>query len=208
VSNIVRLVESRSSDRLAAEWDQLASHREELIASGRDLSYHHVLLPSLTELLGSLAAGGRVLDAGCSTGMFLSQLADEHSEVDFLGIDPSANSIGIARARRPDLANCDFRVMTVEQLAASSRGEFTAIIANMLLQNVASFGDVMAACASLLAPGGTFVFAVPHPVSGLGTGVTTASPGFATTVRPGSRFPTEPHSPWNPTCAPPTHIGR
>ncbi len=55
--------------------------------------------------------------------------------------------------------------MAVEELLAdSSRDQlFDVIIANMLLQNVASFDDVVAACAKLLAPGGKFVFAVPHP---------------------------------------------
>lgn len=161
-----RLVSSRSSDWLAAEWDVMAPYRDELINSGRDLSYRHILLPSLTELLvNSLRPGSRVLDVGCGTGTFLDRLAADYPDNEFVGIDPSSNSIGIAKSRRQPRSNCDFRAVSVEEFAEESSGslKFDAVIANMLLQNVASFDEAMRACVSLMAPGGRFVFAVPHP---------------------------------------------
>jgi 2-polyprenyl-3-methyl-5-hydroxy-6-metoxy-1,4-benzoquinol methylase len=159
-------VRAQARERLAAEWDEVAPHREELIASGRDLSYRYILLPSLTNLIGDgLKGGQRVLDAGCGTGTFLTHLAAAHPQVEFVGIDPSVTSVEIAKEHRDPLPNTEFRTLAVEELLAdSSTGHlFDVVIANMLLQNVASFDDVVAACAKLLTPKGIFVFAVPHP---------------------------------------------
>lgn len=165
--NVARSVRPRTSRLLVDEWDRLAHYREELISSGRDLSYRYILSPGIKQLLdGKLADGGRILDVGCGTGTFVTSLASVHPAVDFVGIDPSPKSIDIAKARRDSLANCEFRAISVEDLAreeAMRSGRYSSIIANMLLQNVADFPAVLQACRTLLDPDGVFVFAIPHP---------------------------------------------
>jgi 2-polyprenyl-3-methyl-5-hydroxy-6-metoxy-1,4-benzoquinol methylase len=160
-------VQSRTRTWLVDEWDRIAPYREDLISSGRDISYRYILSPSIARLLdGRLVTGRRVLDAGCGTGTFIAALAREHPAVDFVGIDPSATSIDIAKTRRENLANCEFRVMSVEDLAheePARLGGYDAVIANMLLQNVADFSAVLQACSALLNRDGIFVFAIPHP---------------------------------------------
>ncbi len=162
----VEVVQPRSDSQLAEEWDRIGPHRDALIASGRDLSYRHILLPSLLELLSeSLVSGCNVVDAGCGTGTFISELAMTYPDMNFTGIDPSSVSIKTAMDRRKRLPNCEFKVTSVERLATTLSGppSFDAVIANMLLQNVASLADVLKSCGSLLKPRGVFVFAVSHP---------------------------------------------
>jgi ubiquinone/menaquinone biosynthesis C-methylase UbiE len=161
----LRLVSPRSRDELAAEWDGLAEHREELISEGRDLSYHHILLPRLKELAAQwVVPGARIIDVGCGTGTFVAQLAKENPQTRFLAIDPSEMSIEVARSRRARLDNLEFQAAAVEDVSAHGPDrEFGLVIANMLFQNVASIDDALASCAELLGKGGALVFAIPHP---------------------------------------------
>jgi SAM-dependent methyltransferase len=159
-------VSARTSDQLAAEWDELAEQREGLISEGRDLSYRYILLPRLRELsVKRLEGSCRVLDAGCGTGTFVWELADAYPKGAFLAIDPSERSVEIAREKRGPLDNLTFRSMAVESLVheAGHAGSYDLVIANMLLQNVASLPDVLAACSRLLKDDGALIFAIPHP---------------------------------------------
>lgn len=162
----IKLVQPRLSPDLAQEWDKIAPHRDELITTGRDLSYRHILLPCMIKLLaGQVDQDGKVLDAGCGTGTFITHLAAREPATQFVGIDPSTVSIEVAESQREKLANCQFYAQPVEDFAKdpSNGASFDAVIANMLLQNVARLDDVLAACSSLLKPAGVFVFAVAHP---------------------------------------------
>ena len=162
----VEVVDPRSSVQLAEEWDKIGPHRDALIASGRDLSYRHILLPSLLELLSESLTGGHcILDVGCGTGTFISELATNYPNINFTGIDPSTVSIKTAMDRRQARPNCEFKVMSVEDLGSTLKEPFyfDAIIANMLFQNVANLSDVLKSCGSLLKPTGILVFAVSHP---------------------------------------------
>jgi SAM-dependent methyltransferase len=165
-STDARPVPPRSRAELAAEWDRLAAHREELISEGRDLSYRHILLPSLRALgRDSLGRGRRALDVGCGTGAFVAELAAENPEADFLAIDPSPESIRLARLRRLSAGNLRFSAVAVEEVAARAANlrTFDLVIANMLFQNVSELGPVLKACADLLSPAGALIFALPHP---------------------------------------------
>lgn len=161
----LRRVAPRSREQLAAEWDGLAEHRDELIAGGRDLSYHHILLPHLKELADQrIVSGSRIVDVGCGTGTFAAQLAKENPHADFLAIDPSEKSIAVARKRRTPLENLDFRAVGVEELSGNGEtGSFDLVIANMLLQNVASIDEALSSCSALLGERGALIFAIPHP---------------------------------------------
>src|SRR6266478_467554 len=59
---------------LALEWDQLAEERHRQIASGEDLSFEHVLVPTTLRLLED-ANNALVLDIGSGTGDFTARLA-------------------------------------------------------------------------------------------------------------------------------------
>jgi len=162
----IKLVDKQTDEGLAAEWDKLAPYREELISSGRDLSYHRILSPSLRSMLTDLAEfPARVLDVGCGTGKFLETLAIDNPTGRFVGIDPSSTSINVATSRPKPSDNIEFRACSAEDFATddSRHGTYDGVIANMLLQNVADLDDVLAACRLLLKAGGVFIFAISHP---------------------------------------------
>jgi SAM-dependent methyltransferase len=159
-------VGARDGRQLAAEWDKVAADRDEVIAEGRDLSYVHILLPVLRQLSGDwLADNGRVLDVGCGTGKLATELAKDNPQCSVTGIDPSVQSIDIARAKRSTRKNLLFRDESIEDFVADrqNHGSFELVIANMLFQNVSSLPDALNACAQVMTGDGALVFAVPHP---------------------------------------------
>ena len=157
-----RKVSVRTREELAHEWDQVAAYRDRQIEQGRDLSYLHVLLPSITELLP--ARYSSVLDVGCGTGYFTGALAKESRDVAVTGIDPIAASIEIARQRCAHLDNVELHALSVEAFAErQAPGTFDVVIANMVLENVACLTEFLAATRRLVAPGGRFLIAIPHP---------------------------------------------
>lgn len=160
-----RPVEARSAEQLASEWDRVAADRDQLIAEGRDLSYSHILIPALLQLSAKwLVPSAQILDAGCGTGKFASELATDHPNSSVVGVDPSQLSITIARSNRPPADNLRFERGCLEDFVRGDEEDsYDLVIANMLLQNVSSLSSVLDACTRALTPGGAMVFAVPHP---------------------------------------------
>jgi SAM-dependent methyltransferase len=143
----------------------VAADRDQVISEGRDPSYSKVLMPALRRLgVAWLIPDSRVLDAGCGTGRFASELSIDHPQSQVVGVDPSCLSVDIARMKRPGGGNLSFRQATVESFVAQIEPHtFDLVIANMLLQNVSSLSTALNACATALARDGALVFAVPHP---------------------------------------------
>ncbi|WP_405646217.1 class I SAM-dependent methyltransferase [Streptomyces sp. NBC_00019] len=161
----MRKVESQGSERLAEEWDKLAADRDALISEGRDLSYHHILLPALHGLSAStLEKAGRILDVGCGTGKLAAELAERYPRCEVVAIDPSPRSIDIACSKGDSFEDVTFHCASIEDYSASMESpSFDLVIANMLFQNVASMPDALKGCVEVMKPGGTLVFAVAHP---------------------------------------------
>src|ERR1700687_6296526 len=74
---------------LTLEWDQLAEERHRQIASGEDLSFEHVLVPTMLRLFES-ADATLVLDIGSGTGDFTARLSRVATRV--VGVGPSPPS--------------------------------------------------------------------------------------------------------------------
>lgn len=161
----VRRVGSRGGNRLAKEWDKLADDRDAMISEGRDLSYHHILLPALHGLSAStLEKAKRALDVGCGTGKLAAELAERHPHCDVVAIDPSSRSIEIARSKRDAFEDVTFHCASIEEYSATLKEpSFDLVMANMLFQNVASMPDALKGCVEVMKPGGALVFAVAHP---------------------------------------------
>jgi 2-polyprenyl-6-hydroxyphenyl methylase/3-demethylubiquinone-9 3-methyltransferase len=99
-----------------------------------------------------------VLDVGCGGGLLSEALAGEGASV--LGLDLAPELVEIARlhlleaqATRPGL-HVDYRVVSVEALAAEKPASFDAITCMEMLEHVPDPGSVVRACADLLKPGG------------------------------------------------------
>jgi 2-polyprenyl-6-hydroxyphenyl methylase/3-demethylubiquinone-9 3-methyltransferase len=102
--------------------------------------------------------GARVLDVGCGGGLLSEALAREGAQVTALDLAPELIEIAKlhlleAQQSEPGL-RVDYRLQSVEVLAADAPGQFDAITCMEMLEHVPDPGAVLAACATLLMPGG------------------------------------------------------
>jgi 2-polyprenyl-3-methyl-5-hydroxy-6-metoxy-1,4-benzoquinol methylase len=153
-----RKVEKKSVAAIAAEWDALAPIRYQQIVSGEDLTFKHILAPAVLDLASGERAN-TVIDAGCGVGVLANLLAAQGSKV--IGVDPSPESISIARAHFGQSA--DFFLGTLETYAASYREEADLVVANMVLMDVLDLDSFIASAHRTLRPGGALVFSTTHP---------------------------------------------
>ena len=97
--------------------------------------------------------GARVLDVGCGAGLLSEALAREGAQV--TAIDLAPDLIKIAKLHRLESGvEVDYRLTPVEALADEMPGAFDAIVCMEMLEHVPDPGAIIAACATLLKPGG------------------------------------------------------
>jgi 2-polyprenyl-6-hydroxyphenyl methylase/3-demethylubiquinone-9 3-methyltransferase len=112
-----------------------------------------------TDYIAERAAlsGARVLDVGCGGGLLSEALARRGGTV--LGIDLAEPSLAAARdhAAGGGVA-VDYRCVDVEALAREQPASFAVVTCLEMLEHVPEPSRVVAACAALLAPGGSMFF--------------------------------------------------
>ena len=97
--------------------------------------------------------GARVLDVGCGAGLLSEALAREGAQV--TAIDLAPDLIRIAKLHRLESGvEVEYRLTPVEALADEMPGAFDAIVCMEMLEHVPDPGAIIAACATLLKPGG------------------------------------------------------
>jgi 2-polyprenyl-6-hydroxyphenyl methylase/3-demethylubiquinone-9 3-methyltransferase len=97
--------------------------------------------------------GARVLDVGCGGGLLSEALAQAGAQV--TAIDLAPDLVKIARLHGLESGvKADYRVQSVEALAAEQPGAFDAVTCMEMLEHVPDPGAIVAACAALLKPGG------------------------------------------------------
>lgn len=98
-------------------------------------------------------AGARVLDVGCGAGLLSEALAREGAQVTALDLAPELIDVAKLHLLESGL-KVDYRLQSVETLAAEQPGTFDAITCMEMLEHVPDPGAVVRACATLLKPGG------------------------------------------------------
>jgi SAM-dependent methyltransferase len=98
-------------------------------------------------------AGGRALDVGAGTGVFLSALGSRWSP---FAVEGSETTRAILRKSNVTV----FRDLS--EAAARLAGSFQLITLFQVLEHIADFRPVLSHCRDLLAPGGTLVITVPE----------------------------------------------
>ena len=94
-----------------------------------------------------------VLDVGCGGGLLSEALAKEGAKVTALDLAPEL--IKVAKLHRLESGVAvDYRLQSVEALATEQPGSFDAITCMEMLEHVPDPSAIIAACASLLKPGG------------------------------------------------------
>lgn len=144
-------------------WDRKAAFWDERMGEGNGFQRH--LVGPATERLLAIRPGETVADLCCGNGVFARRLAELGATV--VAADFSPRFIELARARPSAHAGrIDYRVADATdeaQLLALGAGRFDAVVCNMALMDMPTITPLLRAVSRLLAPGGRFVFAVPHP---------------------------------------------
>lgn len=157
----MRRVWNKTQDQIACEWDSIAELRSQQIRSGKDISYDHILAPTVLALVegGDRSA---VLDVGCGCGFLTGKIAATSKRV--TGIDISPTSIRLAKEHCLGVGNIDFVNGAIEELMPSVEGHpFTLAVANMSLMAMLHLDAALAALSRLVRPCGHLAFTITHP---------------------------------------------
>ncbi len=101
--------------------------------------------------------GKKVLDVGCGGGILAESMALRGAEV--TGIDMGEAPLEVAKLHMLESgANLEYRQITAEALAAEMPGQFDVVTCMEMLEHVPDPGSVIAACATLVKPGGQLFF--------------------------------------------------
>lgn len=102
---------------------------------------------------GGSLAGARVLDVGCGGGLLSEALAGEGADV--VALDLAPDLVKVARLHGLESGvQVDYRLQSAEALAAEAPGSFDVVTCMEMLEHVPDPAAVVAACATLLRPGG------------------------------------------------------
>ena len=94
-----------------------------------------------------------VLDVGCGAGLLSEALAREGARV--VATDLAPELIKVAKLHKLESQiSVDYRLQSVESLAAEQPGSFDAITCMEMLEHVPDPSAIITACATLLKPGG------------------------------------------------------
>lgn len=146
-------------DREAREaWDRNATTRFYELVDKNDTAYVELASWVLKAIAKHSDADGRVLDAGCGTGVLSGWMADHGYGV--VGVDPSPNSIAQARKFTPHI---EFACATLEKFTESNNEKFDVVVANMVLHTVSDLPEFIHAARRSLKKDGILVLAMPHP---------------------------------------------
>ena len=141
----VNPAETTKFDRLASRWWDKNGESRPL----------HDLNPARLNYIAdrTVLKAARVLDVGCGGGILSEALAAAGSEV--TGIDLAPRVLEVARLHLHESGvQVDYRETSVEALAEEMPAKFDAIACMEMLEHVPDPGSVIAACATLLKPGG------------------------------------------------------
>ena len=103
-------------------------------------------------------AGKRVLDIGCGGGILSDSMARRGATV--LGIDLATKPLKVAQlhALEAQTPNVEYREISAEALAVEAPGSFEVVTCMEMLEHVPVPSSIVAACATLVKPGGWVFF--------------------------------------------------
>lgn len=96
----------------------------------------------------------RILDVGCGGGLLSEAMAQRSARV--TAIDLAEDLVKVAKLHGLESGvQVDYRVQSVEALAAEQPGSFDAVTCMEMLEHVPDPAAILKACATLLKPGGS-----------------------------------------------------
>jgi SAM-dependent methyltransferase len=139
-------------------WEAGAEQWVELVRTGDGNATHDAILRELLP-----PPSGLLVDAGCGEGRWVRELRTLGYDV--LGVDRSEKLIRTARDGDPD--GC-YQVGTLEKLPVAD-GAAAVVLSVNVLMHVVELDVALREFARVLAPGGTLVLGLTHPVMEAGT---------------------------------------
>lgn len=111
----------------------------------------------IEQLAGGLG-GKQVLDVGCGGGILADSMARKGAEV--LGIDLATKALRVAQlhALEAQTSGVTYREVAAEALAAECPARFDVVTCMEMLEHVPDPASVVAACSTLVKPGGWVFF--------------------------------------------------
>ncbi|OBQ56763.1 class I SAM-dependent methyltransferase [Halodesulfovibrio spirochaetisodalis] len=138
-------------------WDKAAAIRKEQIESGLDITFCDIFIPYYLKLI-KREAPTTFLEVGCGTGHLLKEIVSE--SIDCKAVEPSPKMYEIAKEHLKD-QTVNISCCKIEDF--NSLEQYDLILSHLCAQAVTDLGGWLNSISQLLAPQGTFVFAIPHP---------------------------------------------
>lgn len=126
----------------------------------------HDINPCRLDYIDGIAgiAGKRIVDVGCGGGILAESMARKGATV--TGIDMGGAPLEVARLHALETgATVEYVQSTAEDFAASRAGQFDIVTCMEMLEHVPDIHSTIAACATLVKPGGHVFFSTinRHP---------------------------------------------
>ena len=137
-------------------WEEHAQWWQDEFTDGVDPEYTEQILPIVAQ---HLAHSRRVLDIGTGEGQLARHLIEAGVPV-AIGIDPSDAQVRVARERANGPQYLRASADTLPFAAAS----FDAVVACLVFEHITAVDAAISEVARVLAPGGTFLFLLNHPL--------------------------------------------
>ncbi|REE89036.1 methyltransferase family protein [Paenibacillus taihuensis] len=135
-----------------AKYSQMPRSIGGLDAAG-EWSTFRAMLPELQ--------GKKVLDLGCGFGWHCRYAREQQASY-VLGLDLSANMLERAKEMTND-EQIEYRQIAIEEVDLPA-GSFDVVLSSLALHYIEDFGAICRSVHAHLAPGGSFVFSVEHPI--------------------------------------------
>jgi 2-polyprenyl-3-methyl-5-hydroxy-6-metoxy-1,4-benzoquinol methylase len=153
-------------DAVRAIWDANAEFWNEKMAEGN--LFHLTMIGPTAEKILAIEPGMRVAEFACGNGQFSRRMAELGAEVEASDISPKLIELAIERTnQRPEIADrIRYSVIDAakeDDLAALGKHQFDAAVCNMAIMDMIEVEPLYRAAASVLKPGGRFVFTIMHP---------------------------------------------
>ncbi len=139
-------------------WETHAGWWQDQFTDGVDPEYEEQMLPLIAEHL-NLTGARRVLDIGCGEGQVARHIVTS-TGASVVGVDPSDAQLVVAEQRGggPTYLRGEAHALPVPD------GSFDAAVACLVFEHITDVDGALAEVARVLAPGGTFLFLLNHPL--------------------------------------------
>jgi 2-polyprenyl-6-hydroxyphenyl methylase/3-demethylubiquinone-9 3-methyltransferase len=139
-----------------AKFEALASRWWDPTSEFKPLHDINPLRLDYVDRIASLA-GKKVLDVGCGGGILSESMAMRGAHV--TGIDMGETPLKVARLHALESgATVDYQHISAEELAEQQPGQYDIVTCMEMLEHVPDPGSTIAACSTLLKPGGWAFF--------------------------------------------------